>query len=368
MTANIVFLALDPGARDHPGPAFFSRIVLWLQALSAVTNRADPKARAIGGCYGGEARNCQENRVENGWNAGFWGWDKPGRGRYSPAMNDATSPIVWRGMTRPQLDAAYDNTSASPNAAELRDGWIVRSEKMRRDRPELLDLRYGPRERNRVDVFRCGKANAPLFVFIHGGYWQRNSKEMFACMGEGPLAAGCDVALIGYTLAPEVTLTDIVAETHAAIRWLRAEGPRRGFGAGRLIVSGWSAGGHLTAAAMGLDEVDGGLAISGIYDVEPCRLNNLNDKLKLTAAEAAAMSPILHLPQRKTPVTVAFGAGELPELQRQSRAYHEARTAAGLPSRLLPLEPHNHFSVMGELIAADGRLTAALKDLIVALR
>ena len=37
---------LDPGARTS-GPASFSRIVWWLQALSAVTKRADPTARAV---------------------------------------------------------------------------------------------------------------------------------------------------------------------------------------------------------------------------------------------------------------------------------------------------------------------------------
>ena len=172
---------------------------------------------------------------------------------------------------------------------------------MRAEHPELLDLAYGPRERNRIDVFRCGRANAPLFAFIHGGYWQRNDKNMFACMAEGPLAHGFDVAMIGYTLCPDVTLTELVAETHAAIRWLRKEGPKRGFGTGKLVVSGWSAGGHLTASALPLDEVDAGLAISGIYDVEPCRLNYLNEKLKLTAEEAKAMSPILHLPKRAGP-------------------------------------------------------------------
>jgi acetyl esterase/lipase len=282
-------------------------------------------------------------------------------------MNDASSVIVWRGMNRAQLDAAYDNTSAAPDAGVRRDRWIARSAEFRALHPELLDLRYGPRERNRIDAFRCGHANAPLFVFIHGGYWQRNAKEMFACMAEGPLAIGCDVALIGYTLAPDVTLTEIVAETHAAIRWLRREGPGRGIAQEKLVVSGWSAGGHLTASALDLAEVDAGLAISGIYDVEPCRLNYLNEKLKLTPAEATAMSPILHLPQRRTPVTIAFGGAELPELQRQSRAYHEARVGAGLPSRLLPFEGCNHFSIMDELVSPAGGLTGAVKDLIVGL-
>jgi hypothetical protein len=64
---------------------------------------------------------------------------------------------------------------------------------------------------------------------------------------------------------------------------------------------------------------------------------------------------------------LAYGTGELPELQRQSVAYHEARLAAGLPSRLLPLEAHNHFSIMDELDAPDGRLTEAAQALLVTL-
>jgi arylformamidase len=275
--------------------------------------------------------------------------------------------IVWRGMTRAQLDAAYDNTNAVADAAQRRDAWVARSAQLRAQHPDLLDLAYGPKPRNGIDAFRCGREGAPLFVFIHGGYWQRNGKEMFACMADGPLARGFDVALIGYTLAPEVTLTEVVAETHAAIRWLRREGPRRGIATGKLVLSGWSAGGHLTATALYLDEIDAGLAISGIYDVEPCRLNYLNEKLGLSAAEAAAMSPILHLARRKTPLTVAFGTSELPELQRQSQDYHRARLNAGLPSRLLPLDRHNHFSIMDELTAPQGRLCGALHDLIVAL-
>ena len=283
-------------------------------------------------------------------------------------MNDASSATtLWRGMNRAELDDAYDNGKACPDSAARRDGWIARSAQVRAERPELLDLAYGPRERNRIDVFRCGVANAPLFAFIHGGYWQRNDKNMFACMAEGPLANGFDVAMIGYTLCPDVTLTELVAETHAAIRFLRKEGPKRGFGAGRLVVSGWSAGGHLTASSLPLDEVDAGLAISGIYDVEPCRLNYLNEKLKLTADEAKATSPILHLPKRRTPLTVAYGAGELPELQRQSNDYHQARLAAGLPSALLPLAPHNHFSIMEELRAPGGKLNGALNNLVVTL-
>ena len=271
--------------------------------------------------------------------------------------------IVWNNMTRAELDAAYDNTNAVADSGERRETWIARSDAFRKRHADGLDLAYGPRPRNKIDLFRCGAARAPLLAFIHGGYWQRNAKETFACMAAGPLANDMDVAFVGYTLCPEATLSEIVDEIAAAVRWLRREGPRHGAGEGRLIVSGWSAGGHLTATTLAMDEVDAGLAISGIYDVEPCRLNYLNDKLNLTAEEAAKTSPLLHLPKKSAPVVLAYGTGELPELQRQSVAYHDARRAAGLPSELLPLAGLNHFSIMDELEKHDGVLARAARAL-----
>jgi len=266
--------------------------------------------------------------------------------------------IIWRGMTRTQLDAAYNNTAAVRNSADKLADWIERSKRVRAERSELLDLEYGRRPRNRIDIFRCGKARAPLLVYFHGGYWQRNAKEFFACLAEGPIARGFDAALVGYTLAPEATLTEIVDEVRTAIRWLRINGSRYGIASAKLIVSGWSAGGHLTAIA--LAEADAGLAISGIFDIEPCRLNYLNDALRMTMEEQLLLSPIRQLPSSSPPLLIAYGMAELPELQRQSRDYDEARRGAQLPSELLPLDDHDHFSILEEMANSNGKLTSAL--------
>lgn len=266
--------------------------------------------------------------------------------------------IIWRGMTRAELDAAYNNSAAVRNSADKLAAWSERSAALRAEHGAALDLAYGPRPRNRIDIFRCDRPQAPLFAFIHGGYWQRNSKDMFACLAEGPLARGFDCAMVGYTLAPDASLTEIVDEVRAAMRWLRAQGPRHGVGNEKLVVGGWSAGGHLTAIV--LPEADGGLAISGIFDIEPCRLNYLNEKLKLTTDEPPALSPIRQLPARSPPLAIAFGTAELPELQRQSQDYHLARTAAGLPSELLPLAGRDHFSILEDLASPSGTLTDCL--------
>ncbi|MGB8631823.1 MAG: alpha/beta hydrolase [Xanthobacteraceae bacterium] len=264
-------------------------------------------------------------------------------------------PVIWRGMTRAELNVAYNNSAAVKNSTEKIAEWTSRSAQTRARPGAALDIIYGPRPNNRIDIIPCGRVHAPLFAFIHGGYWQRNSKEIFACVTEGPLAKGFDAALIGYTLAPQGTLTEILGEVLTAVQWLRAQGPRFGVAKAKILLSGWSAGGHLTAMALG--EADAGLAISGIFDLEPCRLNYLNDKLNLTLEEQNALSPLRKLPSSSRPLLLASGTCELPELQRQSDAYHASRKAANLPSERLSLIGHDHFSILEELAHPDGQLT-----------
>jgi arylformamidase len=270
-------------------------------------------------------------------------------------------PIVYRGMTRGELDAAYNNGAAVKNSEQKLAEWTARGAATRARPGALLDLAYGPRPRNKIDIVPCERAGAPLFAFIHGGYWQRNSKEVFACMAEGPLAHGFDAALIGYTLAPDATLTEIVSEMRTALRWLRTKGPALGVASGKFVLGGWSAGAHLTA--MTLAEADAGLAISGLYELEPCRLNYVNEKLKLTLDEQLALSPIRILPASSAPLAVAFGTGELAEMQRQSRDYAAARCAAKLPTEELPLSGHDHYSILEELAKPNGVLTRCLVEM-----
>jgi len=252
---------------------------------------------------------------------------------------------LYRGMDRVALDAAYNNSAAVANSAQVVAGWQARSDRLR---PSSRELSYGKAERNRIDLFEA-TSGAPLLVFIHGGYWQMRAKENFSFLAAGPLAHGISVALVGYTLAPEERLDGIVAEVRAALDFLDRE----------LVVSGWSAGGHLTAMAMTHPRVKAGLAISGIFDLEPIRLCYLNEKLRLDEAEARRNSPILQ-PASGKPLMLAYGTGELPELQRQSEDC--ARALAG--SRICPLAGHDHFSILEELASPSGALTALARTLL----
>ena len=128
-----------------------------------------------------------------------------------------SEPLAWNGFTQGALDAAYNNMAAVADSAQRLADRSGRSALLRRRQPDEIDIAYGPAPRQGFDMFRCGAAGAPLLVFLHGGWWQRNNRQVFSCMAEGPLALGLDVALIGYTLAPDARLTQIVAEVRAAL-------------------------------------------------------------------------------------------------------------------------------------------------------
>ncbi|HEX6442242.1 MAG TPA: alpha/beta hydrolase, partial [Stellaceae bacterium] len=206
--------------------------------------------------------------------------------------------MLYRGMDRARLDAGYDNRAAKPNLAEVKADWNKRGASIRREHPRHLDLAYGEARRERLDLFLADAPKAPTLAFIHGGYWQlaESDKENYTFIAEGLLANGINLAMIEYTLAPAARMDQIVAEVRHAVGWLHGHLAEYDADPGRIYVAGHSAGGHLTAMAMTLPVVRGGLAISGIYDLEPIRLNYLNEKLGLDEAEAERNSPLLHLP------------------------------------------------------------------------
>ena len=150
----------------------------------------------------------------------------------------------------------------------------------------------------------------------------------------------------------------------AALAWLADHVTEFGGDAARIYTSGWSAGGHLTAISLQEPAVKGGLAISGIYDLEPMRLCYVNDKLKLDVIEARRLSPLLYVGQSRKSLVLACGGGELPELRRQSEIFADARTHAGLPGKLVQLPGHNHFTILEELASPDGALTALVRELV----
>ena len=273
--------------------------------------------------------------------------------------------MLYRGLGREALDAAYDNTNAvgiEQRNAYISD-WVTRSEIVNNTWRPRCNISYGSRPRQRLDVFSCGSDEVPTLLYIHGGYWQMGDKETYGFIGDALLASGYNFVLVEYTLAPEARMDEIVSEIHGAIDWVIANIDKYGGDPRRVFICGHSAGGHLTAMGMSDRRVAGGIAVSGLFDLEPIRLNYLNQKLGLDEAEMLRNSPMNHIPSQSSPLVVTVGLGELPELIRQSEDYYNAWQCQGHHGQYLPIPEHDHFSVLEELARPDGLILAALEDL-----
>lgn len=276
--------------------------------------------------------------------------------------------VIYRGMDQTALDAAYNNSMAVPDSEDRLDRWNQSSAIARAAQNAELDIAYGQQPKARLDYFPANGDKCPLFIFIHGGYWQRNTKETFAFLSQGPCTKGINVAIVGYTLAPDARLSQIVDEIWQAIAFLTEHANTLGFDPEAVVTSGWSAGGHLAALAARHEAVGASLAISGIFDLEPIALSYLNEKLQLDDAEITQLSPLHTLSPDMSPLQLAVGGSELSELQRQSATYAEAAQAQDCPVSLTVLPGHNHYSILDELADPDGKLTGDVLRLVEEIR
>jgi arylformamidase len=268
----------------------------------------------------------------------------------------------WRTMSQQDRDLGLNNGVAVAGSADIAAGWERRSTETRARYPDHLDLRYGPRERNRIDFLKV-REQGPTLVFIHGGYWQQRAKEIFTVFADGPMAHGINVALFGYTLAPEATLDEIVAEIHQGLDFLAAQLPALGGDPSRIVMSGWSAGGHLTSMALSHPLVKAGIGISGIYDLEPIRHSYLNVKLGLDEAMSRRNSPMMQAGGALKPLSLVVGGAELPLLRKQTADFAGHRAKYGLPVTYEEIPGANHFTIMNELASSSGRITTLIRQL-----
>lgn len=282
---------------------------------------------------------------------------------------------VYRHYDQTALDAQYNNRARVPDFTHYAERWQRASEAARVSMDCYPDIAYGSGPRQRLDIFPCGAGPAPALVFIHGGYWQSFDKSCFLYPAPAMVGNGVAFVALGYPIAPEAGMDDIVDSVRMALAWLWRHGRDYGIDPDRISVSGHSAGGHLTAMAMATDWprrepdlpadlVKTGCAISGLYDLEPIRLSYLNEKLDLDAATARRNSPVNNLPRASGSLRLAVGGAESEEYLRQQSDYHTVWTAAGLPGDALILEKRNHFSIVDRLDDPDDAMFRAATEMV----
>ena len=258
-------------------------------------------------------------------------------------MSELTSDFVER---------EYNNRALVPDHPAFFARWDKDSAYVRDTMDCELDAAYGTDARHRIDLYPA-KSSRGTLVFIHGGYWRSLDKSMFSWLAAPYVAAGISVAMPNYRLAPSVRIDDIVEDAIAAMRWLMTSGPAHGMATHRVVVSGHSAGGHLTAAIfatpperLGFDaaRIAGGVPISGLADFEPIRRFSFNSDFRLDAAAVGRLNLHTRSAQLEAPLVVAVGGDESSEFVRQSRILAEAWKPQ--VKSLLVLPGYNHFSIV----------------------
>jgi arylformamidase len=283
---------------------------------------------------------------------------------------------VFRDFDQTALDAAYNNRAHVPGHGEYFARWQTDSAAARAALKHRADLRYGRAPRQLLDYFPAARGDAPLLVFIHGGYWQAFDHKSFDLLARGFVEAGVAFASMSHTLCPEIDMPGLTEQVREGIAWLWGRAGELGFDRDRIFVAGHSAGGHLAALlaqtdfvqrGLPADAIKGGLALSGLFDLEPIRLSYLNAALQLDEATARRLSPLHTMTPTsgwRAPLLLAVGAAELPEYPRQQRQYHDALRPIGAACRALELEGLHHFDVVDALGDPQHQLHQAVQRMI----
>jgi arylformamidase len=290
-----------------------------------------------------------------------------------------TAAFDWRALSDAERERALSPSSCiGGDYQPFIAAYAERSFQARLATPGRLGLRYGDGPSHRLDLFVPPVGDhgpiarrPPLLVFLHGGYWQELSRHESSFSAPQAVSQGIALAVVDYTLAPEATVAEIVAECRQALLWLVEHSEDLGFDASRIVVSGSSAGAHLAAMLAlptpGVPAVQGAVLVSGIYELEPLVGTSINRALGLTAAAARSLSPALLALEGFPPAVVAWGAIETDEFKRQSLDFAARLARAAVPVHSVEVPGRNHFDVILDLVDPGTPLGEATLRLVKVL-
>ena len=285
-------------------------------------------------------------------------------------------------QTAAWYDSMYNNRALVPDHAAHFANWAQTSADARASLKCTLDIAYGDGPNETLDIFPAKQANAPVVVFIHGGYWRSLDKADHSFVAPPLHAMGACVVVVNYALCPgspeaPVTIPDIAQQMVKALAWTWHNIAKHGGNPQNVVVAGHSAGGHLAAMLLGCDwkQVDPGipahwlqkaLSISGLYDLTPLRKTPfLQDSLKLTPKHARMASPALWPRPKKGVLYTVAGGDESAEFLRHNRLIHQTWGPKTVPV-CEDLAGLNHFSIVTDLTKKGTRLSALMKQLLQA--
>jgi arylformamidase len=279
------------------------------------------------------------------------------------------SDLVYKNYTRDELELHFDPQKSVPDSTSWSEKRNAASAKNRSEMKSFLDVPYSGSPRQKLDIFPAAQPGAPVLIYFHGGYWRSGGKEQNAHFAPLFVKAGATVVVVGYDLAPAVTVTDIVGQTRSAIAWVYKNISKYGGDPVKLYIAGISAGGHLVAMALahdweneGLprDIIKGAAAITGVYELDAVLHIGVNQEIRLTPEAARETSPLLHLPRLGAPLIIAVGGAEPEGWRAQSREFFKLCRERGVDCEFIEIPGAHHYSMGLELMNPASPLTRAI--------
>ncbi|KAL7030031.1 hypothetical protein ACKWTF_006489 [Chironomus riparius] len=236
-----------------------------------------------------------------------------------------------------------------------------------------LNISYGPTQREKLDIYGDNlPPDSPLFIFIHGGYWQELDKDYSSFFVEPFIKNSIRVIVVEYELCPKVTVEDIVDQIQSCFKWISSYVHRNNVK--RVSIAGHSVGAHLLAFALSREFMDemktvsiDAYFISGVYCLKELRnLNAANDGniLSITDENWHKLSPLYkgfsYLKNNQVDVYIYAGTDESDKFKEQSRMFSESSIKEFV--KKLQFLDVDHFNIIENLASEDYEITRSIID------
>ena len=275
-----------------------------------------------------------------------------------------------------ELERQYNvRDSRADYETKIVPDWINRSVITRTNLKSVIDISYGKSEKQKLDFFSSADINSPTVIFFHGGYWQRGDKSVYSFLANSFVKNNINFLAVGYDLCPKISITQIVLQAQEAIVWIWQNANKLEINKDKFIVSGHSAGGHITGMMMGTEWnkissdlpnnlILAGIPISALNLLEPIRHTTLNDALKMDKEEAKSQSPIYLPPRTNAQQLIVYGANETDEFHRQSNIYYEKFKSEERKIERFIVPDADHFDEMNDLSNESSEFFKKMKKFI----
>ena len=280
--------------------------------------------------------------------------------------------LVYKHYDQSALDRQYNNRLHVPDFSTYLERWELLSRQTEKEFHVIKNLSYGSLPREQLDIYPSLKPSSKTLIFIHGGYWHKLGKEDFQFIAGAFREYGITTVLVNYPMAPTVSMDQIVASCREAVRWICQNIAAYNGDPSQLYVAGYSAGGHLAAMLLATDwrhynfntgVIKGVCTISGLFNLIPILLSDINQVLEMDRETALRNSPVRQVPSVNCPLVIAVGCDETDEFLYQSSEINDCWKKI-IPVEMIKIPGVNHYSIVETILEPESRLHMAILRLL----